>query len=72
MLRVSTLSGGPQYIYPGRPDLTTRLDVWYDEKTDRGGWVVFQRRVNGLNTTHNWAAYRNGFGIALDLGDIEF
>ena len=35
-----------------------------DMDTDRGGWMVIQRRVPGgtVNFTRNWEDYENGFG----------
>ena len=36
----------PHTIYPDTPDLTS-LDVSCDQETDDGGWIIYQRRVNG-------------------------
>ena len=53
---------GPHTIYPDTPDLTS-LDVSCDQETDDGGWIIYQRRVNGtLNFTRNWEEYKRGFG----------
>ncbi|XP_075041741.1 ficolin-1-B-like [Mixophyes fleayi] len=49
-------------IYPdGRP-----LSVLCDMDTDGGGWIVFQRRLDGSgNFNRDWASYQNGFGSQL-------
>ncbi|XP_059142384.1 ficolin-1-like [Physella acuta] len=37
--------------------------VLCDTKTDGGGWIVIQRRINGIeNFNRNWANYSVGFG----------
>ena len=53
--RVSKSKDGPHTIFPGRPDLTS-LQVSCDQETEYGGWIIFQRRVDGS------VNYRNGFG----------
>ncbi len=41
----------------------TKIEVFCDMKTDDGGWIVFQRRVNSnVSFEKNWQAYENGFG----------
>ena len=57
---------GPHIIYPYN-DTDQTLRVSCDSRRN-GGWMVFQRRVEGgtLNFTRLWADYRNGFG---DPGD---
>ncbi|XP_055865172.1 fibrinogen C domain-containing protein 1-like [Biomphalaria glabrata] len=34
-----------------------------DTKTDGGGWIIFQKRINGkVDFYRGWKEYRNGFG----------
>ncbi|KAK4294309.1 hypothetical protein Pmani_033051 [Petrolisthes manimaculis] len=52
------------YPYPERPD--QGVDVYCDQTTDGGGWLVFQHRANDSNPRENfyrpWAEYQAGFG----------
>ena len=53
---------GPHTIYPERPSLPS-LEVSCDQDTNGGGWIMYQRRVNGtLNFTRTWAEYKILFG----------
>ncbi|XP_060568628.1 microfibril-associated glycoprotein 4-like [Ruditapes philippinarum] len=39
------------------------IDVYCDQTTDVGDWIVFQRRLNGKTDFYRtWTAYKNGFG----------
>ena len=64
---LSKTTDGPHIIYPYN-DADQTLNVSCDNSKLGGGWIVFQRRVEGgtLNFTRLWADYRNGFG---DPGD---
>ena len=64
--RVSNGNDGPHTIYPSSWD-QTGLQVSCDQETDGGGWIMYQRRVDGtVNVTRNWEEYKYGFG---DDGD---
>ena len=63
---VSKGKDGPHTIYPGTPNLR-ELQVSCDQETDGGGWIIYQRRLDGsVNFTRNWDDYKHGFGI---IGD---
>jgi len=42
------------------------VEVFCDQETDGGGWIVFQRRLDGrTNFYRDWLSYKNGFGNLL-------
>ncbi|XP_076109032.1 uncharacterized protein LOC143077029 [Mytilus galloprovincialis] len=50
-------------IYIISPKDSEGFKVYCDFKTDKGGWTVFQRRLNGKTDFYRgWEAYKNGFG----------
>ncbi|XP_049453808.1 tenascin-R isoform X6 [Epinephelus fuscoguttatus] len=53
---------GVYTIYINR-DPSQGVQVYCDMTTDEGGWIVFQRRQNGLTDfSRKWSDYRVGFG----------
>ncbi|KAM6948251.1 tenascin-R [Aplochiton taeniatus] len=61
LLNGETLSG-VYTIYINR-DPSLGVQVYCDMATDEGGWIVFQRRQNGLTDfSRKWSDYRVGFG----------
>ncbi|XP_072544351.1 tenascin-R isoform X2 [Salminus brasiliensis] len=56
------LLSGVYTIYINR-DPNQGVQVYCDMTTDDGGWIVFQRRQNGLTDfSRKWSDYRTGFG----------
>ena len=59
--RQSNGKDGPHTIYPDT--YLPSLNVSCDQETLDGGWIMYQRRVDGtLNFTRYWDEYKNGFG----------
>ncbi|XP_068461525.1 tenascin-R isoform X2 [Clinocottus analis] len=56
------LLSGVYTVYINR-DPSQGVQVFCDMSTDEGGWIVFQRRQNGLTDfSRKWSDYRVGFG----------
>ena len=55
-------------VYPVQiKNTNTRLNVFCDQETDGGGWLVFQRRKDGsVDFFRDWADYKQGFGEITD------
>ena len=50
-------------VYSIDPDGKGAFQVLCDQETNGGGWIVFQKRFNGVvDFDRNWAEYREGFG----------
>ena len=50
-------------VYTIKPDNLPAFDVFCDQTTARGGWTVFQKRLNGsVDFFLNWSDYKVGFG----------
>ena len=60
--RVSGAKDGPHTIYQSTPKMTS-LQVSCDQETDGGGWVMYQRRVDGaVDFKRAWEEYKSMFG----------
>ena len=50
-------------VYTIDPDGSGPFDVYCDQTTARGGWTVFQKRLDGsVNFYRGWKDYKLGFG----------
>ncbi|XP_032089422.1 ficolin-1-like [Thamnophis elegans] len=63
LLKRGTILTGWYTIYPQN---CQPLKVLCDMDTDGGGWIVFQKRLDGsVDFFRDWAAYKRGFGNQL-------
>ena len=50
-------------VYTINPDGSGIIEVFCDQKTAGGGWLVFQKKLDGsVNFYRDWAKYKSGFG----------
>jgi len=50
-------------VFVINPDGGNPFYVYCDQKTDRGGWTVIQKRLDGsVDFFLDWADYKGGFG----------
>uniref|UniRef100_A0A182WQM5 Fibrinogen C-terminal domain-containing protein n=1 Tax=Anopheles minimus TaxID=112268 RepID=A0A182WQM5_9DIPT len=63
-------AGSPSGLYQLRGEFRTLQNAYCDMDFEGGGWLVFQRRFNGLTDFYlPWVDYQNGFG---DVKSGEF
>ena len=60
---LQSIGGKTNGIFTIHPDDKEAFDVFCDQTTNGGGWIVFQTRLDGsVDFYRNWTDYRQGFG----------
>uniref|UniRef100_A0A182MVV9 Fibrinogen C-terminal domain-containing protein n=1 Tax=Anopheles culicifacies TaxID=139723 RepID=A0A182MVV9_9DIPT len=63
-------AGSPSGLYKLRGEFSTPQTAYCDQDYEGSGWLVFQRRFNGMTDFYRtWNEYQNGFG---DIASGEF